>query len=75
MCNDGALISWKSKKQPVVALSSCESEYIALAYAAQEGSFLQQLTRDMKIFQSVQPVKMHVDNMGAMELGKNPVYS
>ncbi|XP_017417647.1 secreted RxLR effector protein 161-like [Vigna angularis] len=31
---NGSPISWCSKKQPVVALSSCEAEYIAGSYAA-----------------------------------------
>ena len=30
----GQPVTWSSKKQPVVALSSCESEYIALAYTS-----------------------------------------
>ena len=68
------MVSWKSKKQPVVALSSCESEFIGMAYVIQEGSFLQQLMRDMTIFSSIQPVTLYVDNIGSIELGKNPVY-
>lgn len=32
----GNLVSWSVKKQPTVACSSCESEYRALANAAQE---------------------------------------
>ena len=74
MSPDSALISWKSKKQPIVALSSCESEYVAMAYAIQEISFLQQLTGDMFVFQSPEPVTLYVDNQGAIQLGKNPVY-
>ena len=33
----GPLTSWKSRKQPTVALSSCEAEYIALSAAVREG--------------------------------------
>ena len=39
----GPLISWKSKKQQTVALSSCEAEYMAFTYAIQEAKFLKQL--------------------------------
>ena len=45
----GPLVSWKSRKQQTVALSSCEAEYIALAEAVQEGKFLRQLCIDLKI--------------------------
>ena len=41
--NIGPLISWKSQKQRIVALSSCEAEYISLTSAIQEGNFLSQL--------------------------------
>ena len=39
----GAAISWRSKKQSCVALSTAEAEYIALASAAQESVWLQEL--------------------------------
>ena len=44
---NGPLISWKSKKQQTVALSTCEAEYMSLASAAQEGKFLKSLITDM----------------------------
>lgn len=65
----GPLISWKSRKQPTVALSTCEAEYISLASAVQE--FLKQLCKDMNIVIDV--VLIHVDNQGTINLAKNPV--
>jgi len=67
----GPLISWKSKKQQCVALSTCEAEYIALTAAVQEAKFLRQLYQDMYGLQ--ENVCIHVDNQGAIALAKNPV--
>ena len=44
----GTAISWRSKKQTCVALSTAEAEYIALASAAQESLWLQELLADLK---------------------------
>jgi len=44
----GAPISWKSKKQTRVALSTAEAEYVALAYATQEITWLRELFLDLK---------------------------
>ncbi|XP_053567634.1 uncharacterized protein LOC128657344 [Bombina bombina] len=41
------LIAWKSKKQPTIALSTCEAEYIALAATTQESLYLIQLLKGM----------------------------
>ena len=46
---NGGSISHSSKKQPVVALSSMESEYIALSETTREAMFLQQLLEDINI--------------------------
>lgn len=43
LTKDGTLVSWKTKKQPTVALSTCEAEYIALAATIQECLYLMQL--------------------------------
>ena len=68
----GTLISWKSKKQPIVALSSCEAEYVALTYAIQEGIFIKQLYFDMFGYPKV-PMMVKTDNQSAIALCKNPV--
>ena len=43
MINLSSPISWRSKKQNSVALSSCEAEYVSMSYAVQEAKFLRQL--------------------------------
>jgi len=43
----GNPITWQSSKQKVVALSSCESEYIAASAAACQGVWLARLLADM----------------------------
>ncbi len=48
LTQDGPLISWKSKKQSTVALSTCEAECIALAVTAQESMYLVQLLNSME---------------------------
>lgn len=64
-------ICWASKKQPVVALSTAESEYIALSAAKQEAAWLQKLFSDLQM--PLQPIVMMEDNQGAIALARNPV--
>jgi hypothetical protein len=46
---NGDLITWQCKQQTVVALSTCEAEYLAIGRAVQELLFLQNLSRDLQI--------------------------
>ena len=71
LSNNGPIISWKSRKQQTVALSTCKAEYISLANAAQEAKFLKQLCNDMDIL--IENVLINVDNQGAINLAKNPI--
>ena len=43
----GAAISWKSRKQTCVALSTAEAEYVALAGATQEATWMRHLLEDL----------------------------
>ena len=45
----GGAVSWLSKKQPVVALSTSEAEYVALSMATQEAAWFQKLFTDLQI--------------------------
>ena len=70
----GPLISWKSRKQQTVALSTCEAEYVALSNAVQEAKFLRQLCLDMQVNTSDDNVVIQIDNQAAMNLARNPVH-
>lgn len=69
---NGPLISWKSKKQTCTALSTCESEYVALCSAAQEGLFLMKLMTDL-ISGGCDTYTLYCDNQSAIALTSNPV--
>ena len=61
------VISWSSKKQRVVADSSCYAEYIALHEASHETTFLQQLLDGLG-FLPEGPSPLHCDNDAASQL-------
>jgi len=68
----GAPISWCSKKQTVVALSTCEAEYIAACSAACQALWLSSLIQELKV-ETGSVVELFVDNKSAIDLAKNPV--
>lgn len=72
LTKNGPLVSWKTKKQPTVALSTCESEYMALAATIQECLYLKQLLEGLDKQEYVLP-KVYEDNQGTIALAKNPV--
>ncbi|XP_028220359.1 7-hydroxymethyl chlorophyll a reductase, chloroplastic-like [Glycine soja] len=74
MCSmyGGALISWSSKKEDPVALSTYEAEYIAASLGACQGLWLRKMLKEMKI-QKKEPVCLLIDNKSAISLAKNLV--
>lgn len=70
---DGIAFSWLSKKQPVVALFTCEVEYIAAFACVCQAIWLRKLLEEMKLKQ-VAPTKVYIDNRLAIALAKNHVY-
>ena len=64
-------ISWVSKKQAVVALSTSEAEYVALSFAAQEAAWLQKLFTDLQI--PTKPIVINEDNQRVIALAQNPI--
>lgn len=70
----GCTISWASILQVTVALSSTEAEYMAVATAARECTWLQHLLQELELpFELIFPTLIFEDNMGAISLAKNPV--
>jgi hypothetical protein len=68
-----SLISWQSQKQKVVALSTCEAEYMAASTAACQGIWLSWLLGDLRNT-AVKGVELKVDNQSALALMKNLVF-
>ena len=73
LLND-AVVVWKSCKQPTVALSTTEAEYMALTDAAKEIKWIRQLFDELNYgIVPRPPTILRTDNQGALALAKNPV--
>ena len=64
----GNLITWSSQKQKVVARSSTELEYRALASVATDLVWIQNLLAEIDINLPTQPPILWSDNLGAKAL-------
>ena len=69
----GGAITWKSKKQGCVALSTSEAEYIALSSAVQESVWLRRLTSELGSPPKT-PTTIFEDNQSAIAMTKNPQF-
>lgn len=65
-------ISWKAKKQNVVARSTAKAEYKALALTVCEVSWLQALLKDMGV-KDLPPATLKCDNLAALSIAAKPV--
>lgn len=65
-------VSWKTKKQNVVARSTAEAEYRSMTMTACEITWLTSLLKDMGM-NSLPPALLHCDNMAALSIAANPV--
>ena len=64
-----APIGWKSRKQPTVALSSCEAEYMTLSDAVKELHYLRSFCDQMNMSQPESSI-LYTDNQGALAMTK-----
>jgi Reverse transcriptase (RNA-dependent DNA polymerase) len=70
----GNLVTWKSKKQAVVARSSAEAEYRAMAAITSEIVWLRLLLKELGFDMSGKPTKLFCDNQAAIHIASNPVF-
>nr|GEY45749.1 zinc finger, CCHC-type [Tanacetum cinerariifolium] len=66
-------ITWCSQKQPIVALSSCESDFMAATGAACQALWLKRLLSELTGWEEKR-ITLKVDNISAIALVRNPVF-
>ncbi|KAJ7294457.1 hypothetical protein O6H91_Y256300 [Diphasiastrum complanatum] len=68
--NDGP-ISWNSRKQTSIALSSTEAKYIVVSQSIKEAFWLRNLLSNINLYQ-YSPTILFCDNQSAIALSANP---
>lgn len=71
----GGAITWCSKKQTCVALSTIESEFVACTSAVQEAMWLRRFFEDLSVVSHASdPVTVYCDSTAALDYTKDPKY-
>ena len=70
---DGGAVSWSSKKQTIVAQSSTEAEYVALAHATKEALWICMLLSNL-LSPLTAPTILFGDNLSSISLAKNDAF-
>ena len=71
MLNGGA-VSWKSRRQDCVSLSTSEAEYVAASQCGQEVFYMREILRDFGYTQ-IAPTRIYEDNLACVAMSENPV--
>ena len=69
----GGAITWGSKKQNIISLSTTEAEYVCLSDAAREATWLRNLYAEIG-FPQKEPTLIYSDNLSALAIAENPHY-
>ena len=68
-------VSWSSKKQPIITLSSTEVKYVALTHSAKDIIWIHKLLTELSsIFNFTVPTTLFCDNQGAVRLSKDSTF-
>jgi hypothetical protein len=68
----GNLVQWRSKKQNVVARSTVEAEYCAIALGVSEEVWLQRLLFELGLSEN-SPIMLYCYNKATINIANNPV--
>ena len=68
----GNLMTWRTKMQTVVARSSAEAEFRAIAHGIYDLLWLKKLLEDLKVTSSM-PMKLYCDKKATINIAHNPV--
>jgi hypothetical protein len=71
MLGTGA-VSWSSKKQPIVTLSTTEAEFVAASACACQAIWLRKILEELH-FKQEEATVVYCDNTSTIKLSKNPV--
>ena len=69
----GNVVTWRSKKQTVVARSSAEAEYRAMAHGVCEAIWIKRLLEELKIEYEA-PIQLYCDNQSTISIAHNPIH-
>jgi len=70
--DDGGPISWKSRLQDNISLSTSEAEFVAVSQASQEVVCLCEILRDFGYIQTA-ATDIFEDNLACIAMSENPV--
>jgi hypothetical protein len=70
----GGAISWSSKRQPIIAFSTTEAEYMANTQATKEAIWITKLMMDLGCMEEKKVMMIRCDNQGAISFTKNPTH-
>jgi len=69
---NGGPISWKSRHQDNVSLSTSEAEFVAASQAGQEALYLRETLKDFG-YQQQNATEVYEDNLACVAMSENPV--
>jgi hypothetical protein len=70
----GGAISWSSKRQPTIALSTTEAKYMANTQATKEAIWITKLMMVLGYMEEKKMMVIRCDNQGVISLTKNPTH-